>query len=143
MCSGSSAGLEIVAGRRRQPARRAAAASIHQTSSVLVHARRRSDVLVLPAVTRYESEGGGTETSTERRIIFARDSGGASARPPRVARVWARVARACGADKVRERRGDSRKSPARFRALWGIETLNAKGDQVQWVGRCCMPTADS
>jgi anaerobic selenocysteine-containing dehydrogenase len=32
-------------------------------------------VLLLPATTRYESPGGGTETSTERRIIFfARDS---------------------------------------------------------------------
>src|SRR5690606_3395804 len=29
------------------------------------------DVLLLPAATRYESPGGGTETSTERRIIFS------------------------------------------------------------------------
>ena len=29
------------------------------------------DVLILPAATRYESPGGGTETSTERRIIFS------------------------------------------------------------------------
>src|SRR4029079_878085 len=29
------------------------------------------DVLLLPAATRYESAGGGTETSTERRIIFS------------------------------------------------------------------------
>src|SRR5204863_4402839 len=28
-------------------------------------------VLILPATTRYESPGGGTETSTERRIIFS------------------------------------------------------------------------
>ena len=29
------------------------------------------DVVLLPAATRYESPGGGTETSTERRIIFS------------------------------------------------------------------------
>lgn len=29
------------------------------------------DVVLLPAATRYESEGGGCETSTERRIIFS------------------------------------------------------------------------
>ena len=29
------------------------------------------DVVLLPATTRYESPGGGTETSTERRIIFS------------------------------------------------------------------------
>ncbi len=38
-------------------------------SSMLVDSD--GDVLLLPAATRYESEGGGTETSTERRIIFS------------------------------------------------------------------------
>ena len=32
---------------------------------------RRATSLLLPATTRYESPGGGTETSTERRIIFS------------------------------------------------------------------------
>ena len=31
----------------------------------------KEDVLLLPAKTRYEQEGGGTETTTERRIIFS------------------------------------------------------------------------
>ncbi len=42
------------------------------------------DVLLLPAATRYESPGGGTETSTERRIIFSPEIPGrriGSARP--------------------------------------------------------------
>ena len=42
------------------------------------------DVLLLPATTRYESPGGGTETSTERRIIFSPEIPGrriGSARP--------------------------------------------------------------
>ena len=45
---------------------------VHQdivfSSSMLVDG---GDVLLLPAATRYESPGGGTETSTERRIIFS------------------------------------------------------------------------
>ena len=42
------------------------------------------DVLLLPAATRYESPGGGRETSTERRIIFSPEIPGrriGSARP--------------------------------------------------------------
>src|SRR5439155_10830550 len=42
------------------------------------------DVIILPATTRYESEGGGTETSTERRIIYSPEIAGrriGSARP--------------------------------------------------------------
>src|SRR5262249_41343622 len=42
------------------------------------------DVVILPATTRYESVGGGTETSTERRIIFSPEIPGrriGSARP--------------------------------------------------------------
>ena len=31
----------------------------------------KDTVMLLPATTRYESPGGGTETSTERRIIFS------------------------------------------------------------------------
>src|SRR5690606_32486227 len=29
------------------------------------------DVIILPVATRYEQEGGGTETTTERRIVFS------------------------------------------------------------------------
>ena len=59
---------------------------IHQdivlSSSML--ADSDGDVLILPAATRYESEGGGTETSTERRVIFSPEIPGrrvGSARP--------------------------------------------------------------
>jgi len=59
---------------------------VHQdivlSSSMLV--KGEGDVLVLPAATRYESPGGGTETSTERRIIFSPEIPGrriGSARP--------------------------------------------------------------
>ena len=59
---------------------------IHQdivlSSSMLVDGD--GDVLLLPAATRYESPGGGCETSTERRIIFSPEIPGrriGSARP--------------------------------------------------------------
>ena len=45
---------------------------VHQdvvlTSQMLVDGE---DVVLLPVATRYEQEGGGTETTTERRIVFS------------------------------------------------------------------------
>jgi molybdopterin-dependent oxidoreductase alpha subunit len=98
------------------------------------------DVLLLPAATRYESEGGGTETTTERRIIFSpeipgrrigsaraewRTFGDAFARafPDRASAIQFRSAAAI------------REEIARAVPLYrGIEKLHAKGDQVQWGG---------
>ena len=99
------------------------------------------DVLILPATTRYESPGGGTETSTERRVIFSPEIPGrriGSARPEwevfgeAMARAWP--------DRARQVRFESaaaiRAEIARAIPLYaGIETLKAKGDQVQWGGR--------
>jgi anaerobic selenocysteine-containing dehydrogenase len=98
------------------------------------------DVLLLPAATRYESEGGGTETSTERRIIFSPEIPGrriGSARPEwwafgeAMARAWPNRA-----NYIRfESAGAIRAEIARAVPLYrGIETLEAKGDQVQWGG---------
>ena len=108
------------------------------SSSMLVESD--GDVLILPAATRYEAEGGGTETSTERRIIFSPEIPGrriGSARPE-----WWAFAEA--AARVNPRRAnfvrfDSaaaiRQEIARAIPLYqGIETLAAKGDQVQWGG---------
>ena len=48
---------------------------IHQdvvvTTQMFVAPRPGGEVILLPAATRYEQEGGGTETTTERRIIFS------------------------------------------------------------------------
>jgi molybdopterin-dependent oxidoreductase alpha subunit len=99
------------------------------------------DVLILPAATRYESGGGGTETSTERRIIFSPEIPG---RRIGVARPewWAfseAAARAFPgrADLIRvESAAAIRKEIADAIPLYrGIESLSAKGDQVQWGGR--------
>ena len=99
------------------------------------------DVLILPATTRYESEGGGTETSTERRIIFSPEIPGrriGSARPEW--RVFGDVMARAFPDRSAQIRFDSaaaiRGEIARAVPLYaGIETLRVKGDQVQWGGR--------
>jgi predicted molibdopterin-dependent oxidoreductase YjgC len=109
------------------------------SSSMLVESE--GDVVLLPAVTRYESEGGGTETSTERRIIFSPEIPGrriGSARPEwRVlGDVMARV-RPERAERIRFTSAAAiREEIARAIPLYrGIEALGAKGDQVQWGGR--------
>lgn len=99
------------------------------------------DVIVLPASTRYESPGGGTETSTERRIIYSPEIPGrrvGSAKPEwwvfreLMRRTWPdRAAQAGLDDAVAIRREIATAIPL----YAGIETLARKGDQVQWGGR--------
>jgi molybdopterin-dependent oxidoreductase alpha subunit len=116
---------------------------VHQdivlSSSMLVEGE--GDVVLLPAVTRYESAGGGTETSTERRIIFSPEISGrriGSARPEWhvFGDVMARV-RPAEASRIRFESADAiRQEISRAVPLYrGIEQLRAKGDQVQWGGR--------
>jgi molybdopterin-dependent oxidoreductase alpha subunit len=98
-------------------------------------------VLLLPANTRYESPGGGTETTTERRIIFSPEIPGrriGSARPE----WWALTEAAALARPERARQirfSDAaaiRAEIAQAVPLYaGIERLSRKGDQVQWGGR--------
>jgi molybdopterin-dependent oxidoreductase alpha subunit len=97
-------------------------------------------VLVLPAATRYETPGGVTETTTERRIVFSPEIPGrrvGEARPEW--EVFCDVLR-----RVRPEAADALwfEDTAAIRAeialavplYAGIETLHAKGDQVQWGG---------
>ena len=99
------------------------------------------DVLVLPATTRYESPGGGTETSTERRIIYSPEVRGrriGSARPEWqvFGDAMARAFPARAADIAWRDAAAIRAEIARAIPLYtGIETLQRKGDQVQWGGR--------
>jgi molybdopterin-dependent oxidoreductase alpha subunit len=101
------------------------------------------EVLLLPATTRYEMPGGGSETSTERRIYFSPEVEGrrvgearpewevllevaARARPERAAQLL-------NADS-RDTAG-LRREIARAQPLYaGIETLARKGDSIQWGG---------
>jgi molybdopterin-dependent oxidoreductase alpha subunit len=110
-------------------------------------------VYLLPAATRYEQRGGGTETSTERRIYFSPEVPGrrigealseweifrrlaVAVRPDLAARFGC-----AGGPAIRDE--IARAVP--FYA--GIERLRAKGDAVQWggpqlcVGGVC-PTED-
>lgn len=99
------------------------------------------DVLILPAATRYESEGGGTETSTERRIIFSPEIPGRRigvARPEwwafgeAMARAWPNRANYIRFDSAAAIRAEIARAVPLYA---GIETLARQGDQVQWGGR--------
>jgi len=99
------------------------------------------DVLILPATTRYESSGGGTETSTERRIIYSPEIPGrriGSARPEW--QVFADVMRRAYPERAAqvglEDAAAIRREIERAIPLYaGIGGLAAQGDVVQWGGR--------
>ncbi|MEY2570765.1 MAG: hypothetical protein QOE63_1115 [Acidimicrobiaceae bacterium] len=126
---------------------------VHQdvvlTSQMLVEG---DDVLLLPVNTRYEQEGGGTETTTERRIIFSpeipRRVGEARSEWRLFAAVAARVRPETAAAFAWADNQGLRAEIARVVPLYaGIEQLATTGDQVQWGGRhLCVggafPTAD-
>jgi len=98
-------------------------------------------VVLLPGRTRYEQDGGGTETTTERRIVFSPQIKGPHVGEARNeweplleiaqrVRPEAKAAVAfAGAQAIRD-------EIARAVPFYqGIETLRAKGDQVQYGGR--------
>jgi molybdopterin-dependent oxidoreductase alpha subunit len=116
---------------------------IHQdvVLSSMMLAEPKDTVLLLPATTRYESPGGGTETSTERRVIFSPEVRGrrvGSAKPEWevLGEVAARV-RPDLADRVRFTSSQQiRDEIARAVPLYaGIEALGRQGDEFQWGGR--------
>lgn len=101
-------------------------------------------VVLLPATTRYEQPGGGTETSTERRIYFSPQIPG-----PRIAEARAEfdvlVDLAHRVDPERARSLGIEDSPAIRREIArvvpfydGIQDLLGAGDAIQWGGpRLC------
>jgi molybdopterin-dependent oxidoreductase alpha subunit len=104
----------------------------------------RETVLILPAMTRYEQRGGGTETTTERRIIFSPEIEGRRIGEARaeweIPMLIAERARPEAADLIHFDDGAAiRREIARaVPAYAGIETLQRAGDQVQWGGeRLC------
>ena len=97
-------------------------------------------MLLLPVATRYEQEGGGTETTTERRIIFSPEI------PRRVGEArteWRLFADVANRVRPELRHAFSWPDNQALRAeiadvvpaYRGIETLATTGDQVQWGGR--------
>jgi molybdopterin-dependent oxidoreductase alpha subunit len=101
-------------------------------------------VLLLPARTRYEQRGGGTETTTERRIVFSPEIPGHVVGEARS--EW-EILQEIAAHAYPEKRSqiifesaqEIRDEIARAVPFYkGIETLKRKGDQVQWGGeRLC------
>jgi len=113
---------------------------VHQdivvTSQMLVPG---DDVILMPVHTRYEQEGGGTETTTERRIVFSpeipRTVGEARSEWRLFADVASRV-RPDLRDRFSWRNNHAlRVEIAEVVPLYaGIENLRDTGDQVQWGG---------
>ncbi len=110
-------------------------------------------VLLLPAATRYEQRDGGTETTTERRILFSPEVPG-----PRVGEarseweIFAEVARRAHPERAEAFGCDS---GAAIRAeiadvvpsYAGVDGLARTGDAVQWGGprlceHACFDTPD-
>lgn len=101
-------------------------------------------VVLLPVHTRYEQEGGGTETTTERRIIFSPEIPGHQVGEARSEwRIYQDVAarvRPQDRDLITFTSGQQiRDEIARVVPLYdGIQDLRDTGDQVQWGGeRLC------
>jgi len=100
----------------------------------------KDTVIILPATTRYESPGGGTETSTERRIIFSPEIPGrriGSAKPEW--EVFTEVAARLHpelADKIRFKSSQEiRDQIGETVPLYaGIAGVSKEGDNLQWGG---------
>ena len=97
-------------------------------------------VLILPATTRYEMAGGGTETSTERRVIFSPEIPGPRIEAARDEwRTLVELGRRVRPDLEARLNFSSthsvRKEISRLIPLYdGIQHLKQKGDQFQWGG---------
>lgn len=101
-------------------------------------------VVLLPATTRYEQPGGGTETSTERRIYFSPEIPGRRIGEARAEfdvltelarRVHPERAAALGMESAQAIRDDIARAVAFYD---GIQELRGAGDAVQWGGaRLC------
>jgi molybdopterin-dependent oxidoreductase alpha subunit len=114
---------------------------VHQdivlTSQMLVPG---DDVILLPAATRYEQEGGGTETTTERRVAFSPEIPRQVGEARSEWRIFAELARRVRPDLAdrfawptnRDLRAEI---AAVVPAYAGIEDLADTGDAVQWGGR--------
>lgn len=98
-------------------------------------------VVLLPAATRYEQRGGGTETSTERRVYFSPEIRGrriGEARPEfDIFIELAKRVRPDDAQLMHFENGQAiRDEIARVIPLYeGIQNLTKKGDAMQWGGR--------
>lgn len=97
------------------------------------------DVILLPVTTRYEQEGGGTETTTERRIVYSPEIPRQIGEARSEWRLFAEVATRARPELVDafswpDNRTLRTEIARVVPAYAGIETLATTGDQVQWGG---------
>jgi len=98
-------------------------------------------VYIFPARTRYEQEGGGTETSTERRVIYSPHIPGHDVGEAQTEwRMMLALADAVrGDDPACPRFADGAEIRAEIAqavpSYAGIELLEQQGDEFQWGGR--------
>jgi molybdopterin-dependent oxidoreductase alpha subunit len=130
----------VAAALRRVPLR------IHQDIVVSSQMLEESAdlVVLLPAATRYEQRGGGTETTTERRIAYSPEIPGHDTGEARseweIFRDVAHRVDPARAHLVDFESGEAIRTEiaAVVPAYAGIETLRRTGDAVQWGGtRLC------
>jgi molybdopterin-dependent oxidoreductase alpha subunit len=119
---------------------------VHQDIVVTVQmlVEPKEDVLLLPATTRYEQPGGGTETTTERRILFSPEIPGRRIGEARsewqTLMALAKLVDPERASLVHfENEQAIRDEIAKAVPFYsGIEKLKKLGDQIQWGGpRLC------
>ncbi len=111
---------------------------IYVTTQMLVDPA--DTVVLLPAQTRYEQRGGGTETTTERRIIFSPEIPGP--RPGEARSEWEifqEVAARVHPERKRQVTFKDaqaiREEIARVNPTYaGVETLRKQGDMIQYGG---------
>jgi molybdopterin-dependent oxidoreductase alpha subunit len=101
-------------------------------------------VVLLPAATRYEQRGGGTQTTTERRIVFSPEIPGSRVGEARSEwEIFVDLARRIDPSRAHlidfQSGAAIREEIARVVPSYaGVERLRDTGDQVQWGGeRLC------
>lgn len=106
-------------------------------------------VVLLPAQTRYEQRGGGTETSTERRILFSPEIPGRRIGeslpeweiPMRIAeRARPEIAHLIHFEDAQAIRNEIAEAVPAYE---GIQRMSKAGDQVQWGGERLCETRDA
>jgi len=106
-------------------------------------------VILLPATTRYEQPGGGTETSTERRIIFSPEIPGRRIGEARsewetlvdiARRARPELSRLIDFKDAQSIRNEIARAVPAYE---GIQNLERAGDQVQWGGERLCETRSS
>jgi molybdopterin-dependent oxidoreductase alpha subunit len=113
----------------------------------------RDTVFILPACTRYEQPGGGTETTTERRVIYNPHIPGHEVGEARseweMLLDFARAVKPDGYEKLHFESADAIREDIEraVPSYKGIADLKKQGDQFQWGGeRLCgdrqFPTSD-